>query len=55
MTRFVDAHRERFGGAPICRALGWASLTCSADKQRPPSDGALRDADLGHLHTAGTP
>lgn len=46
MTRFIDAHRERFGVAPICRALGWASSTYYAYKKRSPSDRALRDADL---------
>jgi len=28
MTRFVDAHRERFGVEPICRALQAAPSTC---------------------------
>jgi putative transposase len=43
MTRFIDAHRERFGVAPICRALGWCESTYYNHKARPPSDRALRD------------
>jgi putative transposase len=43
MTRFIDAHRERFGVTPICDTLGWNVSTYYAYKSRPPSDRALRD------------
>lgn len=46
MTCFIDAHREWFGVAPICRALDWCASTYYAYKARPPSDRALRDAWL---------
>ena len=27
MTRFLDAHRDRFGVAQMCRVLGWNAST----------------------------
>jgi transposase InsO family protein len=46
MTRFIDAHRRRFGVAAICHVLGWNASTYYAYKARPPSDRALADAWL---------
>lgn len=46
MTRYIDEHHERFGVAPICDALGWNVSTYYAYKKRPPSNRALRDAEL---------
>jgi len=46
MTRFIDAHRERFGVEPICQALAIAPSTYYAAKGRPPSARACRDAAL---------
>jgi putative transposase len=46
MTRFIDAHRERFGVEPICATLRVAPSTYHAAKTRPPSERALRDAWL---------
>ena len=46
MIAYFDAHRERFGVEPICRALQIAPRTYWAAKQRQPSARALRDAEL---------
>jgi len=46
MTRFLDAHRDRFAVAEMCRVLGWNASTYYAYKKRQPSNRALRDADL---------
>jgi putative transposase len=43
---FIDAHRDRFGVEPICKALKVAPSTYYARKSRPPSARALRDAQL---------
>jgi putative transposase len=46
MTRYIDAHRERFGVEPICRVLQVAPSSYYAAKTRPPSARAVRDAQL---------
>jgi HTH-like domain/Helix-turn-helix domain/Integrase core domain len=46
MTRYIDAHRDRFGVEPICRVLQVAPSTYYAAKTRPPSARAVRDAQL---------
>jgi putative transposase len=46
MTRYIDAHRERFGVEPICETLQVAPSTYYAAKTRPPSPRALIDAAL---------
>ena len=46
MIAYIDAHRERFGVEPICRALQFAPRTYYAAKARPPSARALRDEEL---------
>jgi putative transposase len=46
MTRFVDAHRDRFGVEPICRTLAVAPSSYHAARSRPPSARAVRDAEL---------
>ena len=43
---FIDAHRERFGVEPICRALQFAPSTYWSAKRRPPSARSVRDAEL---------
>jgi putative transposase len=43
---FIDAHRDRFGVEPICKALKVAPSSYCAHKSRPPSARALRDAQL---------
>jgi hypothetical protein len=56
MTRYIDAHRERFGVQPICDALGWNVSTYYAHKKRPPANRVLRDAyllgEIRRVHTA---
>ena len=47
MTRYIDAHRDRFGVEPICRVLQVAPSSYYAAKRRQPSARALRDAELG--------
>ncbi|MBM3958867.1 MAG: hypothetical protein FJ314_03710 [SAR202 cluster bacterium] len=54
MTLFVDAHRERFGVEPICRALQAAPSTCCAARTgampaRRVHDEALK-VKLRHVH-----
>ena len=46
MSRFIDAHRDRFGVEPICQALAVAPSTYYAARTRPPSARACRDAEL---------
>jgi putative transposase len=46
VTRFIDAHRDRFGVQPICRTLQVAPSTYYAASSRPLSARALRDAQL---------
>jgi putative transposase len=46
MTRFIDAHRDRFGVEPICKLLEIAPSSYYAAKTRPPSARAVRDAQL---------
>jgi putative transposase len=46
MTRFIEAHRDRFGVEPICRVLQVAPSTYYAAKARAPSARAVRDAEL---------
>jgi putative transposase len=46
VTRFIDAHRDRFGVEPICRARQVAPSSYSARRARPPSPRARRDAWL---------
>jgi len=43
---YIDAHRDRFGVEPICRALQFAPRTYYAAKARPPSTRAVRDKEL---------
>jgi putative transposase len=52
--QFIDAHRDRFGVVPICRALSQhgvpiAPRTYWAHKSRPPSRRALRDTALTEI------
>jgi putative transposase len=51
---FIDEHRDRFGVEPICRALGLATSTYYARKNRPPSQRSADDARLleqiRHIH-----
>jgi putative transposase len=47
VIRYVDEQRARLGGVePICRVLRIAPSTYYAAKARPPSAGAVRDAQL---------
>ena len=46
MIRFFDAHRDRFGVEPICRALQFAPSTYWSAKRRPPSARSMRDEEL---------
>jgi len=46
MTRFIDAHRERFGVESICRVMQAAPSTYYAARQRPPSARQVRDEAL---------
>jgi putative transposase len=46
MTRYIDAHRERFGVEPICRILQVAPSSYYAAKRRQPSARAVGDAVL---------
>ena len=46
MTRFFDAHRDRFAVADMCRVLGWNPSTYYASHNRASSNRALGDADL---------
>ena len=44
--RYIDAHRDEFGGEPICDVLEIAPSTYYSAKSRPLSARALRDAVL---------
>ena len=51
---FIDAHRDRFGVVPICRALTAHGLpiaprTYWARRSRPPSQRSLTDAALTEI------
>ena len=46
MSRYIDAHRGRYGVEPICTALQVAPSTYYAAKTRPPSARAQSDAVL---------
>ena len=46
MTRYIDAHRDRFGVEPICQTLQVAPSTYYAVKSRRPSSRRVRDAEL---------
>jgi putative transposase len=46
MTAFIDERRDEFGVEPICELLPIAPSTYYASKKRPPSQRALRDAEL---------
>ncbi len=46
MTRYIDAHRERFGVEPICQTLQVAPSTYYAVKTRQPSARSRRDGEL---------
>jgi putative transposase len=46
MTRFINTHREVFGVEPICTLLQVAPSTYYAQRARPLSARALRDAQL---------
>ncbi len=46
MTRYIDAHRERFRVEPICQTLQVAPSTYYAVKTRRPSPRRVRDAAL---------
>jgi putative transposase len=46
MTRFVDAHRDRFGVEPICRLLQFAPSSYYAARKRPLSARRRRDEEL---------
>ena len=51
MTRYIDAHRARFGVEPICQVLAVAPSSYYAAKGRPPSARACRDGELRPLIT----
>jgi len=46
MTRYIDAHRDRFGVEPICQTLQVAPSTYYAVKTRRPAVRRVRDAEL---------
>jgi putative transposase len=51
---FIDAHRDRFGVVPICRALSGQGIAIAprtywARRSRPPSPRAVRDAALTEM------
>ena len=46
MTAYIDAHRDRFGVEPICRALQFAPSTYWSAKRRAPSARSRRDEQL---------
>ena len=56
MTRYIDAHRHRFGVEPICAALQVAPSTYYSAKARPPCRRRLRDeklrAEIRRVHEA---
>ena len=50
---YIDAHRDRFGVEPICRALQFAPSTYWAAKRRPPCARRVRDDELAARDRAG--
>jgi putative transposase len=46
VTRYIEAHKDRFGVEPICQALEVAPSTYYAATSRPPSTRWLRDQEL---------
>jgi putative transposase len=46
MTRYIDAHRDRFGVEPICQTLQVAPSTYYAAKSRRPASRRVRDEEL---------
>jgi len=54
MVKFIDAHRERWGVEPICRALQVAPSTYYAAVKRPLSARRQRDeqlqVEIGRVH-----
>src|SRR5260370_20263424 len=46
MTRYIDAHRDRFGVEPICQTLQVAPSAYYAVKSRRPASRRVRDAEL---------
>ena len=46
MTRYIDAHRDRFGVEPICQTLQVAPSTYYAVKSRRPASRRVRDEEL---------
>ena len=54
MIRFVEAHRDRFGVEPMCRALQAAPSTYYAARHRSPSARRVRDdalrVKIQHVH-----
>ena len=56
MSKYIDAHRERFGVEPICSALQVAPSTYYAATTRPPSPRSRSDAllkpELVRVHAA---
>ena len=46
MTRYIDAHRERFGVEPICEVLQVAPSTYYSAKKRPPCRRRITDEKL---------
>jgi putative transposase len=49
MTRYINAHRDRFGVEPICRTLQVAPSSYYAAGSRQPSARARSDAELGPM------
>jgi len=47
VTRYIDAHRDRFGVEPICRTLQVAPSSYYAVRRRQPSARERSDAELG--------
>ncbi len=46
MTRYIDAHRQRYGVEPICRVLRVAPSTYYEAKSRSPSARSVQDEAL---------
>ena len=46
MIAYIDAHRDRLGVEPICRALQFAPSTYWSARRRPASARSRRDAEL---------
>lgn len=55
MIAYIDAHRDRFGVEPICRALQFAPSTYWSAKRRPRSRRSIRDealkVEIGRAHS----